>query len=89
MEPIRHAALGMLVAALLAIGASAGSDDQKSASTRPALLNSISIALTLDVTSLPKREAKLFLDALRACGNAVVDVALDAYGEAAGHLRQI
>lgn len=83
MSPIRHAAIGVFIAAVLAIGASAGSDRQNAGST-----TDVASILPSSVAAMSEHEVELFIGVVRACRNSILDIALDAYGEAAAHLKQ-
>jgi hypothetical protein len=73
-----HAVFGAFIAAALALGANAGSDNRvSSAAPAHSVLNVRTQALLADLS-----------EAYRACRDEVLDDALDAVGEIAAHLKQ-
>ncbi len=74
----RHAALGAFVAAVLMLGANAGSDNGlRSAAPPHGVLNAGTQAVLADLS-----------EAYQTCRNVALDVALDVFGEIAGRLKQ-
>lgn len=82
---IRQAAIGALVAVAVTLGAYAGPD----ASAPAAAPCAAGIAAPWPAFDIWKSEEVRFAQVLRACRDAVLDVALDALGDIAGHLKQV